>query len=167
MAYEKDPKLLADYRRWLNDLWEMNWMEGNSLFTYMTLAFEKSRHTGRKRSISPMKPTALSGRPRPASGDELDPRRDIEINPNADRGSQKQSARPVPIDQRPLDNEYAWKGNPYQMDAWLLPAVRRWNSPVTIRRWRGSAIPGRILPHPRRHENLAGRELGLNGRARA
>ena len=50
-------------------------------------------------------------------------RGDIEINPFADRGSQKQSAKPVPIDQRPLDNEYAWKGNPYQLDGWLLPAV--------------------------------------------
>jgi hypothetical protein len=26
------------------------------------------------------------------------------------------AAKPIPIDERPLDNEYAWKGNPYQMD---------------------------------------------------
>lgn len=29
----------------------------------------------------------------------------------------------MPIDQRPLDNEYAWKGNPYAVDGWLRPAV--------------------------------------------
>jgi len=47
----------------------------------------------------------------------------MEVNPNADRQRQKQSAKPIPIDQRPLDNEYAWKGNPYAMDGWLKPDV--------------------------------------------
>ncbi len=50
-------------------------------------------------------------------------RRDLETNPFADRMGQKQSAKPIPIDQRPLDNEYAWKGNPYQLDGWLKPAI--------------------------------------------
>jgi hypothetical protein len=48
-------------------------------------------------------------------------RADLERNPFA-RG-ETQSARPIPINQRPLDNEYAWKGNPYQMDNWLKPTV--------------------------------------------
>src|SRR5207245_3010659 len=47
----------------------------------------------------------------------------IETNPFADRMGQKQSAKPIPINERPLDNEYAWKGNPYQMDGWLKPSV--------------------------------------------
>jgi hypothetical protein len=50
-------------------------------------------------------------------------RSDLETNPFADRAGQKQAAKPVPIDRRPLDNEYAWKGNPYQMDGWLKPAI--------------------------------------------
>jgi photosystem II stability/assembly factor-like uncharacterized protein len=33
------------------------------------------------------------------------------------------SARPIPINQRPLDNEYVWKGNPYQLDGWFKPTV--------------------------------------------
>src|SRR5258708_38035904 len=45
----------------------------------------------------------------------------IERNPFA-RG-EAQRAHPIPINQRPLDNEYAWKGNPYQMDNWLKPTV--------------------------------------------
>src|SRR2546430_3979421 len=30
MRYEQDPGLASRYREWLMDLWEMNWMEGNS-----------------------------------------------------------------------------------------------------------------------------------------
>jgi hypothetical protein len=45
------------------------------------------------------------------------------MSPFEDRGHDKQAAKPVPIDQRPLDNEYAWKGNPYAVDGWLKPAV--------------------------------------------
>jgi hypothetical protein len=48
-------------------------------------------------------------------------RPEIERNPFA-RG-EALSAHPIPINQRPLDNEYAWKGNPYQMDNWLKPIV--------------------------------------------
>src|SRR6202040_2410586 len=48
-------------------------------------------------------------------------RTDIERNPFA-RG-EALSARPLPLNQRPLDNEYIWKGNPYQLDNWLKPIV--------------------------------------------
>jgi hypothetical protein len=123
LMYEKDPKLLSEYRRWMNDLWEMNWMEGNALFTYMTLAFEKSPAHG-KEALELVNDT-LRRYPvdrvlRPVMNSI---RPDIELNPYVDRASQKQGAKPVPIDQRPLDNEYAWKGNPYQLDGWLLPAI--------------------------------------------
>jgi hypothetical protein len=123
MAYEKDSKLRARYQRWLDDLWEMNWMEGNPLFTYMTLAFERepphdkesldlANDTLRRYPVDRrLLPMMNSIRP------------EIEASPFPDRGKQKQAAKPIPIDQRPLDNEYAWKGNPYQMDGWLLPDV--------------------------------------------
>ncbi|RLF08589.1 MAG: hypothetical protein DRJ64_00725 [Thermoprotei archaeon] len=32
---------------------------------------------------------------------------------------------PLPIDERPLDNEYTWKGNPYKPDGWLARNVTR------------------------------------------
>jgi hypothetical protein len=50
-------------------------------------------------------------------------RTDMEMSRFEDRGKAKQAAKPVPMDQRPLDNEYAWKGNPYAVDGWLKPAV--------------------------------------------
>ena len=108
----------------MDDLWEMNWMEGNSLFTYMTLAFEKTpSHGARNRcELANDDTAAVSRRPRAAAGDEFDSP-DMEANPYPDRGKLKQAAKPIPIDERPLDNEYAWKGNPYQMDGWLLPAI--------------------------------------------
>jgi hypothetical protein len=53
-------------------------------------------------------------------------RPEIERNPFA-RG-EALSAHPIPINERPLDNEYAWKGNPYQMDNWLKPIVTMFQS---------------------------------------
>ena len=123
MAYEKDPKLLARYRHWMDDLWEMNWMEGNSLFTYMTLAFEKTPSHGEEAldlANDTLRRYPVDRVLRPVMNSI---RADMEANPYPDRGGQKQAAKPIPIDERPLDNEYAWKGNPYQMDGWLLPAI--------------------------------------------
>jgi hypothetical protein len=104
-------------------LWEMNWMEGNALFTYMTaaLAPESPRREEALRLANEtlrLYPTDRVMRPVMNSL-----RADLETNPFADRMGQKQSAKPIPINERPLDNEYAWKGNPYQMDGWLKPAI--------------------------------------------
>ena len=137
IRYEKDPDRLKIYRKWVEGLWEMNWMEGNPLFTWMTgallpgyaspakpgvpaAATQKTAHAEEATRMAlatlhlypvdrVMRPVMNSLRP------------DIERNPFA-RG-EKLSARPIPINQRPLDNEYAWKGNPYQMDNWLKPIV--------------------------------------------
>ena len=97
-------------------------MEGNALFTYMTVALsEPSRREEAVRLANEtlrLYPTDRVMRPVMNSL-----RRDLETNPFADRMGQKQSAKPIPINERPLDNEYAWKGNPYQMDGWLKPAI--------------------------------------------
>jgi hypothetical protein len=139
LRYEHDPDRLKQYRVWVDDLWVMNWMEGNSLFTWMTLALLPEYHAPSTPGISAAKPAEV------AHGEEslrlaqetlklypvdrvLRPvmnslRTDLELNPNASARNGKQSARPIPINQRPLDNEYAWKGNPYQLDGWLKPTV--------------------------------------------
>jgi len=44
-------------------------------------------------------------------------RKDIELNPYADRSRQKQ-AKGLSIDQRPLDNDTRGKANPYAVDGW-------------------------------------------------
>ena len=139
IRYESDPELLIKYRSWVTDLWEMNWMEGNSLFAFMTLALLPEYRAPQKPGYSRAVPVKVS------HGEEglrlaietlhdypvdrvLRPvmnslRKDIEKNPYADRAGQVQSAKPLPINQRPLDNENVWKGNPYQMDAWFKPMV--------------------------------------------
>ena len=137
IRYEPDPALLQEYRGWVNDLWEMNWMEGNPLFTWMTLALLPEYHGPRKpgvRSAMPFSvPHADESWRRALDTLKLYPldrvlhpvmnslRPEIELNPFTTEG--RQSARPLPINQRPLDNEYAWKGNPYQLDGWLKPSL--------------------------------------------
>src|SRR5262249_59148511 len=57
IRYEHDEDHLRRYRPWVRDLWEMNWMEGNSLFTFMTLALlpvylAQEKHCVRSRDSS-------------------------------------------------------------------------------------------------------------------
>jgi len=126
IVYEKDPKLLAIYQRWLGDLWDLNWMEGNSLYTFMTVALTPDRgklghaEESLALSVETLRRYPLDRVLRPVMNSI---RKDIEISPFPDRGGATQAVKPVPIDQRPLDNEYAWKGNPYATDGWLKPAV--------------------------------------------
>ncbi len=123
IVYEKNPKLLAIYQRWLTELWDLNWMEGNSLYTFMTVKLApRLDHVNESLALS------IETLRRYPVDRVLHPvmnsiRRDIEISPFPDRGNAKQAIKPVPIDQRPLDNEYTWKGNPYALDGWLKPAV--------------------------------------------
>jgi hypothetical protein len=126
VVYEKDPKMLASYQRWLGELWDLNWMEGNALYTFMTLALTSDRaklehaEESRELSVETLRRYPLDRVLRPVMNSI---RPDIEMSPFPERGGGKQAVKPVPIDQRPLDNEYAWKGNPYATDGWLRPAV--------------------------------------------
>ena len=137
IRYETNPELLKLYRKWTEDLWALNWMEGNSLFTWMTRALLPEYRAPRKPGVPASAASdILHGEEATASALEtlrlypvdrvLHPvmnslRLDLERNPFA-RGASI-SARPLPIQQRPLDNEYVWKGNPYQLDGWLKPTV--------------------------------------------
>ena len=126
IEYERDPKLLAIYDRWLGTLWDLNWMEGTSLYTFITLALKPDRsglaHADESLALSleTLRRYPVDRVLRPVMNSI---RTDIEISPFPDRGRAKQAVKPVPIEQRPLDNEYAWKGNPYALDGWLKPAV--------------------------------------------
>jgi hypothetical protein len=137
IRYEKNPELLKIYRKWVEDLWEMNWMEGNSLFAWMTRALLPEYRAPAKPGVAAtaageilhgeeamnlavetlrLFPVDRGLRPVMNSS-----RADLERNPFA--RNESLSAHPIPINQRPLDNEYAWKGNPYQMDGWFKPTV--------------------------------------------
>jgi hypothetical protein len=139
IRYENDPKLLAIYDQWVRELWDLNWMEGNPLYTFMTVAlipqkWEPARpgidsgvwttlphgEESVKLSIDTLRRYPVDRVMHPVMNSI---RTDMEMSPFEDRGKAKQAAKPVPMDQRPLDNEYAWKGNPYAMDGWLKPAV--------------------------------------------
>jgi hypothetical protein len=137
IRYEHDPELSKIYRKWVESLWEMNWMEGNSLFTWMTRALVPEYRAPRKPGVAATAAAEI------AHGDEavrlaletlhlypvdrvMHPvmnslRTDLERNPYS--RNESQTAHPIPISQRPLDNEDVWKGNPYQMDGWLKPTV--------------------------------------------
>ena len=137
IRYEKDPELLKIYRQWVDGLWDMNWMEGNTLFVWMTRSLLPEYR-------APTKPGVASANPADvAHGEEatrfaLDTLRLFPVDrvfrpvmnslrPDIERNTfsrnEALSARPIPINQRPLDNEYSWKGNPYQLDGWLKPTV--------------------------------------------
>ncbi len=139
IRYEHDTELLDIYRKWVSELWEVNWMEGNSLFTYMTLALLPEYR-------APDEPGVLRGPwpdvPHSAEAHRLAQetlvrfpvdrvlrpvmnslRHDIAIDERAGGRGQPLAVTPLPIDQRPLDNEYEWKGNPYRLDGWLKPTV--------------------------------------------
>jgi hypothetical protein len=123
IRYERDPGLLSLYRQWTGDLWEMNWMEGNSLYTFMTLAMLETGQTPRRDEALRLALESLFKFPvdrvfRPVMNS---PRAGIERNPHA--VGAPLALRPLPIQERPLDNEYEWKGNPYRLDGWLKPAV--------------------------------------------
>ena len=138
IRYEKDAELLKLYRSWVNPLWEANWSEGNSVFAYMTMALlpeyrdaskldHKVDDTAVPHAVEGLKLAEQSLRQFPVKR-VMHPvmnslRTDIELNPFSIREGRKLAANPLPMKDRPYDNEYVWKGNPYQLDGWLKPIV--------------------------------------------
>jgi hypothetical protein len=139
IRYEKDPELLALYRPWVSSMWETNWFEGNALFAYIALALlPEYRDAGQIASKrAPTAPHAAEALQNARETLELYPldrvmhpvmnsiRKDIELiaAPPRDGATQRRALKPLPINVRPHDNEYAWKGNVYQLDGWLKPTV--------------------------------------------
>jgi hypothetical protein len=139
IRYEKDPELLARYRPWVSNMWETNWFEGNALFTYTALALLPAYRDAAQiaAKIAPTAPHAAQALQVARETLELYPldrvmhpvmnsiRKDIEVIATPGRGgtTQARAVKPLPINVRPYDNEYAWKGTVYQLDGWLKPIV--------------------------------------------
>lgn len=141
IRYETNPQLLPKYRQWTADLWNMNWMEGNPLFAYMTMRIlpdfkspiEANAIASKAPSMIPhgdesvrlamdtLKKFPIDRVFRPVMNSI---RPEIEKNPHS--RNEGRSTKPLPINVRPHDNEYEWKGNPYQLDGWLKPTVTAW-----------------------------------------
>ena len=139
IRYEKDPELLARYRPWVSSMWETNWFEGNSLFTYISLALLPEYRDAAQiaAKTAPTAPHAAQSLQIARETLELYPldrvmhpvmnsiRKDIEVIAAPGRGgaTPARASKPLPINVRPYDNEYAWKGTVYQLDGWLKPIV--------------------------------------------
>jgi len=139
VRYEQDPELRKRYREWVSDLWEANWIEGNSLFAYMSLALlsdePEPTTAGALRQVPGDVPHASEGLRLANRTLELFPidrvlrpvmnsiRDDIEINTSPGRLGRQVSVKPLLVNERPRDNEYEWKGNPYRLDGWLKPTL--------------------------------------------
>ncbi len=139
IRYEKDAELLTLYRGWVGELWKRNWMEGNSLFAYMTFAllpeYVPVTKPGTPRAPGEEVPHAAEGLLRANRTLDLFPvdrvlrpvmnslRSDIKLVPRPNGRGQALSTTPLPVNERPHDNEYEWKGNPYRLDGWLKPTV--------------------------------------------
>lgn len=138
IRYEHDSELLKLYGGWVSQLWERNWTEGNSLFTYMTLALlpcyrdEAARKAG---TVPEEVPHAIDGLRLARESLAQFPvdrvfrpvmnslRTEFEVNPASRTAGRLQATVPLPMKLRPLDNEYVWKGNPYQLDGWWKPTI--------------------------------------------
>jgi hypothetical protein len=143
--YESDPELLKIYGRWVSRLWENNWSERNSLFAFMTFVllpeYRNPAQTGTYTAPSAVR-VADSSVPHGAEGlqhalESLQHfpvdrvfrpvmgslRPGVKLNPHVEKGRPAMSLEPIPIQLRPYDNEYAWKGDPYRLDGNLRPHV--------------------------------------------
>jgi hypothetical protein len=139
IRYEKDPELLARYRPWVSNMWETNWFEGNALFAYISLALlpeyrDAAQIAAKVAPTAPHAAEALHGARETLELYSLDRvmhpvmnsiRKDVLVSVAPGRGgaTQARALKPLPINVRPHDNEYAWKGDVYQLDGWLKPIV--------------------------------------------
>ncbi len=147
IRYETDPELLKIYCAWVSRLWENNWTEQNSLFAFTTFALLPEYRNPHERASSQTAavtnetiadidvPHAAEGMQfaidslqnypidrvfRPVMGSL---RSGVELNPHLKKGGTPYSLQPIPIQLRPYDNEYVWKGDPYRLDGNLKPHV--------------------------------------------
>ncbi len=145
--YESDPDLLSIYRRWVSRLWENNWSESNSLFAFTTFVLLPEYHhpaDQRTTSLSATSPSRIAHSSIPHGETGLQQaletlqnfpvdrvfrpvmgslRQGVRLNPHVENGRPAVSLDPIPIQLRPYDNEYAWKGDPYRLDGNLKPHV--------------------------------------------
>jgi len=107
---EKDPELLRFYRAVLDAIWASNRDDRQAYYTFMYCAISGQRDEQRLRAaIQNLRdyPTDKVFRPKMNS-----------IRPDVKKVGGL-AEEPLPMYERPLDNEYEWKNNPYSLDGWL------------------------------------------------
>jgi hypothetical protein len=107
---EKDPELLRFYRAVLEAIWESNKDDRQAYYTFMHCAISGQRDEQRlQAAIQNLRdyPTDKIFRPKMNS-----------IRPEVKKVGGL-AEEPLPMYERPLDNEYEWKNNPYSLDGWM------------------------------------------------
>lgn len=115
---EQDPQLLKFYRLVVEALWEVHRDDGQAYYSYMYHALSgKDGNDGAALDMLRRYPTVKVFRPFMYSI-----RDDIAKVPGPEGGGLI-AKNPLPANARPLDNEYEWKSNPYQLDGWLSRGI--------------------------------------------
>ncbi len=114
---EDDPDLHAYYKKCVKDSWEAHKPDKMAWFNYVYRAVLGDEYGDAEGSLWNLRthPTCRVFQPQMNSI-----RTDIEFH-GGPRG--KEALHPLPGYERPSDNEYEWKGSPYELDRWLSRIV--------------------------------------------
>jgi|GEM_PF-1675526 len=117
---EKDPQLLAYYRKCAKDSWTAHRDEKMAWYNYVYRAILGDSFGDPEGSLWDLQtfPTCRIFQPQMNSI-----RSDLEFT-GGSHG--KEALRPLPVYARPFDNEYHWKGSPFRLDGWTSRIVRVW-----------------------------------------
>jgi hypothetical protein len=114
---EKDPDLKKFYTKCVKDSWEAHKDERMSWYNYVYWAVLGEEYGDPEGSLWNLQtfPTCRIFQPQMNSI-----RTDIEF---VTEDGEKQAKDPLPVYERPSDNEYEWKGSPYALDRWQARIV--------------------------------------------
>ena len=110
MRYETDPKLLEIYKESLERSWQIERPERNPLWNAIYAAGTGAREWDRDESIRTLREIPVDTISWTVHNSN---RRDVVIDPMADRFGRKQSLVVLPYDELPMSK---WNGNPYGLD---------------------------------------------------
>jgi photosystem II stability/assembly factor-like uncharacterized protein len=114
---EEDEELRAFYRKCVKDSWEVHRHDRMAWFNFVHGAVLGDEYVDSEGSLWNLQthPTCRVFQPRMNSI-----RADIEFH---EADGRKEALNPLPVYERPSDNEYEWKGSPYRLDGWTSRIV--------------------------------------------
>jgi len=114
---EEDDELRAFYRKCVKDSWEVHREDKMAWFNFVYRAVLADEYGDLDGSLWNLQthPTCRVFQPRMNSI-----RTDVEFH---EANGKRESLHPLPVHERPSDNEYEWKGSPYGLDGWTSRIV--------------------------------------------
>jgi hypothetical protein len=110
LRHESDPGLLAIYRESLERSWQIERPERNPLWNAIYAAGTGAREWDRNESVRTLREIPMDTISWTVRNSN---RRDVPVDPMADRFGRKQSLVVLPYDELPMSK---WNGNPYNLD---------------------------------------------------